>query len=96
MMAMGLWLLRGEDVFERSSLNIAMKCLAAAALMALVIWPIRDLYLPAVVVVGAVVYGGASLALGSFSLRDVKALRSYIVDRAGSSGPPPPGPPLEV
>ncbi|MEX1254785.1 MAG: flippase [Dehalococcoidia bacterium] len=92
MMVMGLLLLRGEGVFERSSLMVALKCLAAGALMAALIWPLREMYLPFVVLVGATVYGGASLALGTVSPKDLRALRSYVLDRAESRSTPVDGP----
>jgi O-antigen/teichoic acid export membrane protein len=88
MMVMGLRLLRGEGVFDRSSLIVALKCLAAAGVMVGVVWLLRELYLPLTILVGAGVYGLLALALGAVSREDVRMFRSFVLDRAGSSGAP--------
>jgi O-antigen/teichoic acid export membrane protein len=85
MMAMGLRLLRGEGVFDRSSFVLAVKCLAAAGIMVGVVWLLRELYLPFTVLAGAGVYGVAVLALGAVSRDDVQLVRAYLAQRAGGA-----------
>jgi O-antigen/teichoic acid export membrane protein len=81
MMAMGLRLLKGS-VFDRGSLMVAVRSVAAAVIMAGVVMLMRGLFLPLTVAVGALVYLLASLAFGTISLRDFRLLRGYVRNRA--------------
>ncbi len=86
MMAMGLRLLRGE-VFDRSSVRFALKCVAAALVMAAVVWLARGVFLPLTVALGAGVYFATSFALGTLSVHDVRLLRAYVLNRARARAP---------
>jgi len=86
MMVMGLRLLRGE-VFDRSSVRFALKCVAAALVMAAVVWLARGVFLPLTVALGAGVYFAASFALGTLSVHDVRRLRTYVLNRARARAP---------
>jgi O-antigen/teichoic acid export membrane protein len=50
------------------------KCLGAAAIMALTIWPLRELWLPVPIILGAVVYLGFLLILNVVTEKSVKEL----------------------
>lgn len=50
------------------------KCLAASGVMALVIWPLRDLWLPATIALGGLVYLGFILIFGAVSEKSIKDL----------------------
>jgi len=52
------------------------KCLASAGIMAVVIWPLRDLWLPATIVLGCLVYFGFLLTFGAVSEKTIKELLS--------------------
>jgi O-antigen/teichoic acid export membrane protein len=77
MMSAGLYLLRGK-VFDSTTLVDALKCLAAGLVMMGAVLPLRDASLPLVVLLGALVYGAASVCLGTISMRDVRLLRLYV------------------
>jgi O-antigen/teichoic acid export membrane protein len=86
MMVMGLRLLRGA-VFDRSSVRFALKCVAAALVMAAVVWLARGMFLPLTVALGAGVYFAASFALGTLSVHDVRLLRTYVLNWARARAP---------
>jgi O-antigen/teichoic acid export membrane protein len=86
MMVMGLRLLRGA-VFDRSSVRFALKCVAAALVMAAVVWLARGMFLPLTVALGACVYFAASFALGTLSVHDVRLLRTYVLNWARARAP---------
>lgn len=86
MMVMGLRLLRGE-VFDRGSVLFALKCVAAALVMAAAVWLARGLFLPLTVALGASVYFAASFAVGTLSMRDLQLLRTYLLHRARARAP---------
>ncbi len=50
------------------------KCLAAAGIMALVIWPLRGLWLPATIVLGGLVYFGFVMIFGAVTEKSIKEL----------------------
>jgi O-antigen/teichoic acid export membrane protein len=50
------------------------KCLVASGIMGLVIWPLRNLWLPATIVLGGLVYFGFTLSLGAVTEKSIKEL----------------------
>ncbi len=70
-----------RGVFDRATLIGALKCLLAGVIMAAVVWVARDLPLLLTIPLGAVVYGGATLLLGTVSLGDLRRVRQYVTER---------------
>lgn len=58
------WSLMTLGVNNRLIGLVALKSLLASALMALAIWPIRDMFLPLPVMAGVLVYGGVAVITG--------------------------------
>jgi O-antigen/teichoic acid export membrane protein len=70
-----------RGIFDLSTVTGALKCLLAGCAMAAVVWLVRDLPILLSVPVGVLVYGGASLVLGTVSLGDVRRVRGYLIER---------------
>ncbi|HEX2186284.1 MAG TPA: hypothetical protein VHN78_12345, partial [Chloroflexota bacterium] len=81
MLVVGLRLLP-PHVFTRSTLVYVLKCLLAAAAMAVAVGLSRELPLLVVIPLGALVYGVACLLLGTVTFEDWRQLRAYLVRRA--------------
>jgi O-antigen/teichoic acid export membrane protein len=81
MMLMGLAILRGE-VFNRSSLRFALRCVVAGLAMTVAVWLVLNAPLPVTIIVGAIVYAAASAALGTITLRDARLLHDYVRRRS--------------
>ncbi|HEX2036294.1 MAG TPA: flippase, partial [Chloroflexota bacterium] len=81
MLAVGLRLLPAR-VFTRGTLVHILKCLLAAAAMAVAVGLSRELPLLVVIPLGALVYGVACLRLGTVTFEDWRQLRAYLVRRA--------------
>jgi O-antigen/teichoic acid export membrane protein len=87
MMVVGLRLLRGA-VFDRTSIGYFSRALGAGLVMAAAVALAPGLtFLPALLL-GALVYAGASLALKTASLQDVRSLIGYLRDRGAARGVP--------
>lgn len=80
MMAVGLRLLPA-GVLDKTSFVGVLKCLLSGLVMALAVGLTRDLPLVVPVLLGAVVYGTSSLALGAVSLGDINQVRLQLVRR---------------
>jgi O-antigen/teichoic acid export membrane protein len=84
MMAMGIRLLP-RGVFDRTSVGRALRCLVAALAMAAVVLAVRDRPLAVPVLVGAVVYAAASVALRTLTADDVRQVARHLVERRPKS-----------
>ncbi len=82
MMSMGLWLLP-RGVLDRSSLSVALRCLAAAAVMAAVVWLVRDFPIVVPIALGALVYGGCCLLFRAVVISDLQRFWAYFQQRQG-------------
>jgi O-antigen/teichoic acid export membrane protein len=80
MMVVGLWLLP-RGALGRSTGSWALRCLGAGVAMAAVVVPLRGLPLIVPVAAGVLAYGGASLALRTVSLSDVRRALRHLVSR---------------
>lgn len=67
-----------RGVLGRATLVDLARCSTAGAIMAAVVWSLRDLALAVPVVVGAVVYGVSCLSIGAVSLRDISEVRLHL------------------
>jgi O-antigen/teichoic acid export membrane protein len=79
-----------RGVFDRATLTGALKCLLAGVLMAAVVWVARDLPLLLSIPLGAAVYGGATLLLGTVSPGDLRRVRQFVTERRGLAPAPSP------
>jgi O-antigen/teichoic acid export membrane protein len=84
MMVVGLRLLPA-GVFNRSTVVDVVKFLAAGIAMSGVVFLTRDLPIVVPVVLGAVVYFGACLAIGAVSLGELNQARQHLVQRQASA-----------
>ncbi|MBI4493317.1 MAG: flippase [Chloroflexi bacterium] len=82
MLAAGLRLLPA-GVLGRATLVDAARCVAAGLAMAGVVWLARDLPLAIPVLLGALVYGGACLALGAVSRSDLEQVWLHLAMKSG-------------
>lgn len=82
-MVVGLWLLP-RGVLDRGSLSIALRCLAAAAVMAGAVWMVRDLPIAVPVAVGVVVYGCCCLLFRAVFPSDLRRFWVYFQERQGA------------
>jgi O-antigen/teichoic acid export membrane protein len=80
MMAVGLRLLR-PGIFDRSTLLQVGRCLAAAALMAAVVLPLRDFPIAVPVIAGALAYLVAALGLRAVSTADLAQAWRHLAAR---------------
>jgi O-antigen/teichoic acid export membrane protein len=87
MMSVGLWLLP-RDVLDRPTVTRCLRCLVAGLAMAAVVLPLRGAFLAVPVAVGALVYTGASLALGTLRISDLRATVEHLLAR--TTGDPRP------
>jgi O-antigen/teichoic acid export membrane protein len=83
MMVVGLWLMP-RGVLGRQTASWAGRCIAACAVMAIVVLPFRGAFLLVPVVVGVLAYTVASLGLGTLSASDVRATLRQVADRASA------------
>jgi hypothetical protein len=81
MLLAGIYLLP-HGVFGLRTAKDACRCLVAGLLMALVVAAGREFPLPAVVGVGAAVYGLSSLALGAVSLHELSQVLHHLLHRS--------------
>jgi O-antigen/teichoic acid export membrane protein len=86
MMVVGAWLLGPSGVLSATSLTQAVKCVLASAIMAAVVWPLREAPIVVPVVTGALVYGGACLALGTVTLGELREIRTHLLRPRGALG----------
>jgi O-antigen/teichoic acid export membrane protein len=80
MMINGILLLRGL-AYGRNSFIIIPQCLAANVMMGVIIWIMRDFFLPVTIILGAVVYGVMLLITGAISMRDVSIIQRTFMGR---------------
>lgn len=78
-MLAGALYLRPRGVFDGVTARFALRCIAAALPMATVVALAGPLWLPWRVGLGATVYGMASLALGTLSLREIHRIGAQIL-----------------
>jgi O-antigen/teichoic acid export membrane protein len=83
MMVVGLRLLRGA-VFDRTSIGYFSRALAAGLVMAATVALVPNLSLLPALVVGGLVYAGASLMLRTASIGDIRMLIGYLRDRGSA------------
>lgn len=80
MLAVGVRLLP-PGVFNAGTLMGALKCVLAGLIMGAAVWLARGFPLPVPVLLGALVYGGASLALRTVSIADLQQIRLHLSQR---------------
>lgn len=77
----GGFILLPRGVLDRATYVGVVKCVAAGAAMAAVLWAARDLSIFFLVPLGGVIYGGAALALGVFSLDEIRSVIGHALAR---------------
>jgi O-antigen/teichoic acid export membrane protein len=80
MLAAGLYLLP-QGVLDLRTIRDASRCLVAGLVMAFVVAAGREFPLPAIVAVGAVVYGLSCLALGAVSIHELGQVAHHVFHR---------------
>ena len=73
----GGMILLPRGILDRSTFVAVIKCLLAGAIMAAVLWAAYDLSIFLLVPLGALVYGGATLAFGVFSISELKTVAGH-------------------
>jgi O-antigen/teichoic acid export membrane protein len=74
-LSFAIWKL-APGVLDRTTLIRLAKCLAAAAAMFTLAWPLREMFLPVPIVVGAVAYSGVLMLLSTLDREERSALMS--------------------
>jgi O-antigen/teichoic acid export membrane protein len=70
-----------RGILDRATYAGVVKCMLAGVAMAAVLWAAHDLSIFVLVPLGGVVYAGAALALGVFSLDEIKKLAGHAMAR---------------